>query len=85
MLTFRNSKIVYYGPHACENCGVLIVKAGREWGGAVFTAPDWPIYPNTEWHPHICDPKVVAKYDDETRVNSKVSAPVVQGGVDASV
>jgi hypothetical protein len=59
MLTFRNSKIVYYGPHACGNCGALIVKAGTEWGGAVFTAPEGPIYPNTEWHPHICDPVAV--------------------------
>lgn len=58
-ITFRNSKIVYYGPHQCENCGVNIVKMGREWGGTAFTNPDGPIYPNTEWHPHVCDPQLV--------------------------
>ena len=54
-VTFRNSKIIYYGPHTCENCGVLIVKMGTEWGGTAFTNPEGPIYPNTEWHPHVCD------------------------------
>lgn len=58
-ITFRNSKIVYYGPHSCENCGVSIVKMGFEWGGTAFTNPEGPIYPNTEWHPHVCDQKLV--------------------------
>lgn len=57
MLTFRNSKVVYYGPHACENCGAMIVKMGHEFGGNSFNQPDGPIYPNTEWYPHVCDPK----------------------------
>ena len=57
-ITFRNSKIAYYGPHTCENCGVLIVKMGTEWGGTAFTNPEGPIYPNTEWHPHVCDPRL---------------------------
>jgi hypothetical protein len=55
-LTFRNSKIVYYGPHPCENCSVLVAKMGPEWGGTAFTYPSGPVYPNTEWHPHVCDP-----------------------------
>jgi hypothetical protein len=55
-MTFRNSKIVYYGPHSCDNCGQLICKAAFESGGTAFTYPEGPIYPNTEWHPHICDP-----------------------------
>jgi len=55
-LTFRNSKIVYYGPHACENCGINVAKMGHEWGGTAFTYPQGPVYPNTEWHPHVCDP-----------------------------
>lgn len=58
-VTFRNSKIVYYGPHTCENCGQMIVKMGTEWGGTAFTNPEGPIYPNTEWHPHVCDPDLV--------------------------
>jgi len=55
-LTFRNSRIIYYGPHECSNCGVLIAKMGDEWGGTAFTYPTGPVYPNTEWHPHVCDP-----------------------------
>lgn len=54
-LTFRNSKIVYYGPHDCQNCGVAVVKMGMEFGGNTFNNPNGPIYPNTEWHPHVCD------------------------------
>jgi hypothetical protein len=61
MLTFRNSKIVYYGPHPCEGCGAMIVKMGVEWGGTAFNAPDTYAYPNTEWHPHVCDPVDVGK------------------------
>ena len=56
-LTFRNSRIIYYGPHACQNCGVLICKMGHQFGGNAFTYPSGPIYPNTEWHPHVCNPK----------------------------
>ena len=59
MLHFRNSKIIYYGPHTCENCGVSIVKMGTEWGGNAFTNPEGPIYPNTEWFPHVCDQQLV--------------------------
>lgn len=60
-LTFRSSRIVYYGPHACENCGLSICKMGKAFGGNAFSYPEGPIYPNTEWHPHVCDPKLVAK------------------------
>lgn len=59
-MTFRNSRIVYYGPHACENCGLMVCKMGKEFGGNTFLYPDGPIYPNTEWRPHVCDPKRVA-------------------------
>jgi hypothetical protein len=65
LITFRNSKIVYYGPHVCENCGVLIAKMGHDWGGTAFTYPEGPIYPNTEWHPHVCDPRQVFTYKGE--------------------
>ncbi len=63
-LTFRNSKIIYYGPHACENCGSTICRMGREWGGNSFDYPGGPIYPNTEWHAHICDPTNVQRHSD---------------------
>ena len=59
-LTFRNSRIIYYGPHECERCGVMICRMGHEFGANAFTYPDGPIYPNTEWHPHVCDPRRVA-------------------------
>lgn len=60
-MTFRNSKITYYGPHSCENCGVNICRMGREFGATAFTYPEGPIYPNTEWFPHVCDPAMVRK------------------------
>jgi hypothetical protein len=63
-LTFRSSKIVYYGPHPCENCGVMITRMGREFGGNAFTYPAGPIYPNTEWHPHVCDPRAVRRMNE---------------------
>jgi hypothetical protein len=58
-LTFRSSRITYYGPHACDNCGALICRMGFEFGGNRFDYPSGPIYPNTEWNPHVCDPKMV--------------------------
>lgn len=61
MLTFRSNKIVYYGPHDCSNCGSSVVKMGIEFGGNMFDQPPFPIYPNTEWHVHVCDPKRVLK------------------------
>jgi hypothetical protein len=56
-MTFDDPEIIYYGPHACSNCGVTICKMAFEFGGNSFTYPDGPIYPNTIWHPHVCDPK----------------------------
>jgi len=55
-LSFRNSKVVYYGPHPCDNCGETICRAGNEYGSSSFTYPTYPIYPNTEWNPHLCNP-----------------------------
>ena len=56
-LTFRSSKIVYYGPHACGQCGVMVCKMAQGFGGNAFTYPEGPIYPNTEWHVHVCNPR----------------------------
>lgn len=64
-MTFRSSKIVYYGPHPCSNCGDMICKMGNEFGGNAFAYPNGPIYPNTEWHPHVCDPKNVLQKQGE--------------------
>lgn len=71
-ISFRSSAIVYYGPHSCENCGEKIVKAGREFGGTVFSQPEGHIYPNTEWRPHFCDPMVVRKRVSASDSNSVV-------------
>lgn len=60
-LTFRSSKIVYYGPHACQQCGVTICKMAQGFGGNAFTYPDGPIYPNTEWHVHVCSPRDILR------------------------
>jgi hypothetical protein len=72
MLTFRNSKIVYYGPHPCNGCGAMIVKMGVEWGGTAFNAPEGFAYPNTEWHPHVCDPADVGKLYAATLVQPPI-------------
>lgn len=45
---------VFYGPHNCSGCDNLIVKAAVEQGGQEFDAPEGPIYPNTQWTPHVC-------------------------------
>jgi hypothetical protein len=58
-ISFRNSKVVYYGPHVCENCGEMICRSGNEFGASSFTYPSTPIYPNTEWNPHFCNPQDV--------------------------
>lgn len=56
-----DSTLVYYGPHECGRCGRLIVKAAFEQGGAEFDYPRHdPIYPNTRWTPHACDPADIA-------------------------
>ncbi len=69
-LTFRSSRIIYYGPHACQNCGATICKMGQEFGGNAFTYPQGPIYPNTEWHPHVCDPKTARAFHSLTQPSS---------------
>lgn len=60
-LHFTDRSIIYYGPHQCPNCGVMITKMGFEFGGNTFTYPNGPIYPNTPWYPHVCDPERVAR------------------------
>ena len=78
-LTFRSSRIIYYGPHQCGNCGVLICKMGHEFGGNAFTYPDGPIYPNTEWHPHVCDPKMAAALPKPAAAEPPAEAPRMTG------
>jgi hypothetical protein len=78
VITFRNSRIVYYGPHECSNCGVLIVKMGKEWGGTAFTNPDGPVYPNSEWHPHVCDPVLVANMPRKAENKPPESYPILR-------
>ncbi len=52
---------VFYGPHACARCKKPIAKAGIEFGGEEFDYPDGPIYPNTEWARHNCQPVEAAE------------------------
>ncbi len=47
-------KRTFYGPQACERCGVQIVKASLREGGEEIEYPDAPIYPNTKWFRHEC-------------------------------
>ena len=74
-LTFRSSRIIYYGPHACGNCGAEICKMGHDFGGNAFNYPTGPIYPNTEWHPHVCDPKRVRQFKNQPPIDSYPPAP----------
>lgn len=45
---------IFYGPFACDKCAARICRTARASGGEEFTYPDGPIYPNTEWAPHVC-------------------------------
>jgi hypothetical protein len=74
-LTFRNSRIIYYGPHECERCGVMICRMGHEFGANAFTYPEGPIYPNTEWHPHVCVHKHLLAERERTGVNFMLVGP----------
>src|SRR6185437_10652320 len=59
----------FYGPHACADCGELIVKRAIEQGGEAFT---FPKRPGDKYEPHICDPaarkadRIVTDVDPET-------------------
>lgn len=45
---------LFYGPHACSQCGRMIAKAAVKQGGAEYNYPLGPIYPNTDWRRHDC-------------------------------
>jgi hypothetical protein len=83
-LTFRSSRIIYYGPFACENCGAIICKMAHEFGGNAFTYPDGPIYPNTEWHAHVCDPSRVRQLTTMKSVSFDGPGPVPIGEIVAA-
>lgn len=53
-LTVRKPSLVYYGPHQCPGCTAMICRVSIEQGGRMYEYPDGPIYPNTEFWPHIC-------------------------------
>lgn len=57
----KNESVVYYGPHACDKCAVLICKMGREFGTDSFDYPQGPIYPNAKWIPHVCQQADIEK------------------------
>lgn len=51
----RNPDVVWYGPHACNKCGEMIVKSSFESGGMELDADDANHhYPNFRWQRHIC-------------------------------
>jgi hypothetical protein len=45
---------------------------GEEFGHNSFTYPEGPIYPNTEWFPHVCDPKLVQIKERKLRLIKSV-------------
>ena len=63
-------RIIYYGPHPCDDCGGLICRVSLEQGGDKFDYPEGPIYPNTVWRPHSC--KINEKENDNSTANTPV-------------
>ncbi len=55
-------KLIYYGPHECYECGARICRVSLTQGGEKFDYPSEPIYPNSPWHPHECDPTKTKNY-----------------------
>lgn len=51
----RNRKVVWYGPHECNNCGATIVKSSFNQGGLELDAPHGHHYPNHRWTLHRCN------------------------------
>lgn len=51
----RNRKVVWYGPHECNNCGATIVKSSHNQGGIELDAPFDHHYPNHRWVLHRCN------------------------------
>lgn len=43
-------KSIFYGPHPCEKCGVIIVKKSREQGGQAYNVPS----EGGQWESHVC-------------------------------
>lgn len=56
-----SSKAIFYGPFSCERCAETICRMGREFGDEVYTYPQGPIYPNTEWVPHVCEQRGIER------------------------
>ena len=77
----------WYGPHACEVCGVTIIKAAREDGGAEFEPPERLmrvyrrgsesadvdlVYPMT-WKPHVHDMEAAKNWPAPTSADAPPS------------
>lgn len=50
----RNKTVIWYGPHACEKCGQMVVKQAKESGGLELDAEFEHHYPNYQWKKHKC-------------------------------
>jgi hypothetical protein len=54
ILAMLEPEVIFYGPHPCHSCGVIVCKTSVEHGGMAFDYPSEPIYPNTNWAQHVC-------------------------------
>jgi hypothetical protein len=72
---------IFYGPHPCSSCGKLIVRASLAQGGEAFDQPDGPIYPNTPWQRHDCQPADASYAWEGIRRSSEFAA---KGSTDAN-
>jgi hypothetical protein len=50
----RMRKVVWYGPHPCEECGETIIRSSKETGRVALDAPFDHHYPNFKWCRHRC-------------------------------
>lgn len=62
---YISTHVVFYGPHACSQCGILICKMGREYGSETYTYPEGPVYPNSDWDMHICQQRDIEHVNGE--------------------
>lgn len=48
---------IWYGPHACDGCGMRIIKRDIHQGPELaLDAPNnGPVYPSTRWELHACE------------------------------
>jgi hypothetical protein len=58
---------------------------GTEFGGNAFTAPTPPIYPNTEWHIHVCDPALAEMHPKAANPKASLAKSKVEASFPGAI